>query len=100
VAPEAATGVVQRLVERAARRLQPLGEHVDGYVVEREGDEDGPLVRCQRGRDSVADRLEQLAPLRPSSGVAPALARTFHASSARGISRPCQERRLTLTEAW
>ena len=46
MAAQAATGVVQGLVERAAGRLEPLREHVDGDVVERERDQDAPLVRA------------------------------------------------------
>ena len=64
MAAQAATGVVQGLVERAAGRLQPLREHVDGNLVERERDQDAPLVRRERRPDAVADRAEQLALLR------------------------------------
>ena len=37
--------VVQGLVERAARRPEPLGEHVDGDAVQRQRDEHRALTR-------------------------------------------------------
>ena len=39
VRAQLAPRVVQRLVERAAVRVQPLGEHVDRHAVQRERDE-------------------------------------------------------------
>src|SRR4051794_6447589 len=47
--PELAAGVMQRLVQRAARRAEPLGEHVDRDAVERERDEHLALVRRELG---------------------------------------------------
>src|SRR4029079_19762715 len=64
MAAQAATGVVQGLVERAAGRLQPLREHVDGDVVERERAQARRLVRGERRPDPGANRAEHLAPLR------------------------------------
>src|SRR3982750_3095855 len=52
--------VVQRLVQRAAVRVQPLGENIDRYTVDRKRDEDTPLVRSQHLGDRVLEAREQL----------------------------------------
>src|SRR4051812_2135281 len=49
--------VVQRLVERPARRAEPLGQHVDRHLVQRQGDEDRSLVLRQHALHRVAQRL-------------------------------------------
>ena len=51
-----AAGVVQGLVERAARGPEPLGEDVDRHAVERERDEDIALVRRQGPVDRLGER--------------------------------------------
>src|SRR5215212_3833634 len=50
-----AARVVQCLVERAARRAESLGEHVDGDAVERQGGEDLALMRRERSADRAGD---------------------------------------------
>src|SRR3954453_19545384 len=47
--PELASSIVKCLVERPARGVQPLGEHVDRNAAECERTEDLALVRSQRG---------------------------------------------------
>ena len=64
VTAQLAAGVVQRLVERAAGGLFPVGEHVDRDLVERQRNEHGPLTRGQSLGDADPDRAEQLALLR------------------------------------
>ena len=49
--------VVERLVERAARRVQPLGEDVDRHAVERDRHEHLALVGTQRGADRALHGL-------------------------------------------
>ena len=58
---ELAACVVQGLVERAARRAEPVGEDVDGHSVQRERDEDAPLVGRQDVVNPAADSRQQLA---------------------------------------
>jgi len=53
--------IVQRLVQRAARRVQPLCEDVDRHAVERDRHEHFALVCAERIVDRVAQRAEQLA---------------------------------------
>ena len=53
--------VVQRLVQRAAGRPQPVGEHVDRHAVDRQGDQDLPLVRRQHVVHRPLHGREQLA---------------------------------------
>ena len=48
MATELAASVVKRLVERAARGTEALGEDVDRHLVQRERDEDVALVRRQK----------------------------------------------------
>ena len=95
-----APGVVQRLVERAAVRVQPLGEHVDRDAVQRKGDENTPLVRRQdlarSRRCSVASSSLCSA---SSSGSSPALENRLQLSGSSGTSRPCQERFRSFTAA-
>ena len=52
---------MQRLVERAAGRVQPLGEDVDRDAVQRDRDEHLALVGAERVADRVAQRTQQLA---------------------------------------
>src|SRR3954453_66091 len=59
-AAQLAPGVVDRLVERAAGRAEPLGEHVDRHAVERHRDEYLALVLCQLLVDRPPYRVEQL----------------------------------------
>ena len=59
--PQLAARVVQRLVERAARRREPLGEHVDRDAVERERDEHAALMRRQALLDRLLQGLQELA---------------------------------------
>jgi hypothetical protein len=61
--PQLAACVVQRLVQRAPCRRQPLGEDVDRDAVERQRREDLALVRGELRADRVADRAEQLVVL-------------------------------------
>jgi hypothetical protein len=61
--PQLAAGVVEGLVERAARGAKPFGEHVDRHVVERDGDEHGPLMSGEHLGDRVAHRVEELSGL-------------------------------------
>src|SRR4051794_4922755 len=63
LATELGAGVVQRLVERAASRRKPIGEHVDRHFVQRQRDEHLALMRGQRTGDRVAQRLEELGAL-------------------------------------
>lgn len=55
--------VVQCLVERAAGRVEPFGQHVDRHLVERERDQHLALVPGQAAVDRVLERLHQLARL-------------------------------------
>jgi len=61
MAPQLLPGVVQHLVERAAVRVQALGEDVDRHAVDREGDENTALVRSQHVLDRRLQRLQELA---------------------------------------
>ena len=47
--------VVEGLVEGAAGRVEPLGEHVDRDAVERERDQHLALVRAQLALDRFAE---------------------------------------------
>jgi hypothetical protein len=61
--PQLLAGVVERLVERAARGAKPFGEDVDRHVVERDCDEHGPLMSGEHLGDRVADGAQQLGRL-------------------------------------
>jgi hypothetical protein len=61
--------VVDGLVERAAGRVEPLGQDVDGDVIERDGDEDLALVGAEL-------RLDRLLHARRRSSSRPRTART------------------------
>ena len=60
VPPELLTRVVQSLVERPARRREPLGEHVDRHPVQCKRNEDAALVWRQDRVDRVLDHAEEL----------------------------------------
>ena len=64
-----AARVVQRLVERAARRVEALGEDVDRHAVERDRDAAPRAGARSARRDRVAQRAEQLALGACSCGV-------------------------------
>ena len=51
------------LVQRAAGRVEPLGEHVDRHPVEGQRDEHLALSRRQAAVDRIPDRVNQLASL-------------------------------------
>ena len=67
--PQLAAGVVQRLVERATRGAETLGENVDRHPVDGEGDEDAALVWREGELDGVLDRGQQLRLLRRLVGL-------------------------------
>ena len=64
VRAELAPRVVQGLVEGAARRAEPLGEHVDRHAVQRERDEHLPLMRGQHLVDGHPNGAKNLSLLR------------------------------------
>ena len=100
VAAKLPASVVERLVERAATRVEAVCEDVDRHAVQRERDEHAALVRRQDVLDRVLQRREQLssAPL-PVSGARPALEKSDQASGSSGTSRPCQARFRSFTAA-
>ena len=51
---------MQGLVEGAARRVQPIGEHVERYTVQRERDKHLALVLGKATVDRVGDREHEL----------------------------------------
>src|SRR5215211_3222306 len=55
-----APGVVDGLVDRAARHVEPVGEEVDRDVVESYRDEDLALMRAEVALDPFADSREEL----------------------------------------
>jgi hypothetical protein len=63
---------VQRLVERAAARSEPLGEHVDRHLVQRQRHEHAALVRCQDLVGGLPERRQHLRLL--DRGVRPCVA--------------------------
>ena len=56
--------VVEGLVEGAAGRAEALGEHVDGHIVDDDGEQDPALVRGEDLLDRLDDRLQELPLLR------------------------------------
>src|SRR4051812_46540898 len=62
-------GVVERLVEGAAGRVQPLGEDVDRHAIESRGHEHGALVLGELLVDRLAQRLDQRAGLAAQIGT-------------------------------
>ena len=96
---ELAASVVEGLVERAAGRVEALGEHVDRDPVEGQGDEDLALVRGELVLDCLGE-VPISSPVSASwSGVEPRSAIAPQCSASIGTSRPCQARRRTLTAA-
>ena len=97
--PQLAAGVVQRLVERATRRAETLGENVDRHTVDGEGDEDAALVGREGELDRVLDRRQQLRLLRRLVGLEAGTRDEIPPSCSIGTSRSCQARRRNLTAA-
>src|SRR4029078_6480318 len=61
--PELPSRVVQGLVERAARGVETLGEHVDRHIVQRERGEHGALVRSELLAHRALQRTQELGGL-------------------------------------
>ena len=87
---------MQRLVERATRGPEPVGEHVDRHAVEREGDEHPALVRV-----SAVATAACTAPRSSASRAGPCwrLPTSSHVSGSSGTSRPCHARLRSFTAA-
>ena len=64
--------VVQGLVEGAAGRLEVVGEDVDRHAVDRERQQDAPLVRGEDVADRLLDLPEELVLLRLGMRLEPA----------------------------
>ena len=91
--------VVHGLVERAAIRAEPLGEHVDRNAVQRERDEHAPLMRRQPSLTAACNVVTSSFCSASAAGPRPALERASQPSGSSGISRPCHERLRNLTAA-
>ena len=97
---ELAPGVVQRLVERAARRAEALGEDVDRDVLKRDRDEHRALVGSSaRSRSRPATARSSSAVSASTPGPAPRRREARQPSSSSGTSRPCHARRRAFTAA-
>ena len=99
-ASELLSPVVQGLVEGAAGRVQPLGEHVDRHLVQGERDEHLALVGAQLLLDRLVQRTELIGRLdRLLCGALVLVGDQRPCLGRSGISRPCQERFRTLAAA-
>ena len=90
--------VVQRLVERAAVGVEPVGEHVDRDAVDGESDKDVPLVGVRAAIPSCSSG-EQFRLFGGVGGAEAGAREEIPASCSSGISRPCQARLRSFTAA-
>ena len=90
---------MQRLVERSAGRVEPLGEDVDRDAVERDRDEHLALVGAEPAADRVAQGAEQLALGGVLVGDSARDAISGQTAGSSGSSRSCHARRRSFTAA-